>query len=846
MSESISSPWIRDYLSGVAETYGAQFYNAPVSSTKRKVQLTDFLTYQENSYVWAWISDKEYRVSVRISKDAVDLYKSYRPMFSPRPLGPNATGNTPVSHISLEIGHVKSVGVGAHLFGNPRDVESDENLKEWVVGLRQDGGGGNVLKLRKQQELVQNKKAPPPPPPPPPPLPFPVYAPVSQCPATKAVEDTAKPKPEQPQDSKRTYVKRWRIIELNSWKFSSRPATKERPRQTESGHTLVEPHLDTTSRLESSCHREPLVCPPSPHRTPSPTSRLQRQGTPSDWSPSIRGSQVAPDDEPEVLPTTPHPEGHTTMDTAFTSDTRSLQPPTPAQRIRHSLPRFTSPPRSSPEVFARSSPLPSQQLPCSSPPPPSSSLSHPLPPLPAGTSIRKNIQRKVPHPGVTVSRSDPTKQGSVQILVPNSDTSGTGSSQSYSQSQQFQRQLLSHPPALPSSLAKDFEPPDASTPREGKPGNSSRRTSKMFAESLPTHCDIDEQEIASTNDKHGTENPEKNKGKKQGSDSTRPPAPSAPRIEVLEVGTSDTEEEIDQLQLTCSTARTKVDFNTQTGTQDTGERDADADRVENQLSVDEVERHSPPQSSPPRQPLCQPAPSVIQHPSSDERDTDGVSVHRFHRRPERPESRSSMHSLFSDSLDDERTISSHPPTLPVSRTEVKVQEKVNLVHVPTHDSEAWKAPSFLTRNKGKGKARAVEEPDASSATVGKKRAPSAQLESPVAKRAKVAALEPRRVASGQTTAEIMQHQDIEASAIVINSSIRHSTSTNTTTRSTAFQPKPRLANFVVDFEKINLGKGVPMPMVDVDNDIKGILVRTGRIRKLGKEAEENGRVYLMS
>jgi len=192
MSESMSGPWIRDYLMDVAETYGAQLYNAPVSTGKKKVQLIDvraplpyssiltvtfqFLTYQENSYVWAWISDKDHRVSVRISKDTVDQYKrlvdshcptlhpnpcnsihgrniidcrfslvfvsQYRPMFSPRPLGPNATGNTPVSHISLEICHVKSVGIGGHLFGNPSDLESDENMKEWVLGLRQDGGGG--------------------------------------------------------------------------------------------------------------------------------------------------------------------------------------------------------------------------------------------------------------------------------------------------------------------------------------------------------------------------------------------------------------------------------------------------------------------------------------------------------------------------------------------------------------------------------------------------------------------------------------------------------------------------------------------------------------------------------
>lgn len=73
---------------------------------------------------------------------SVVVISGYRPMFSPRPLGPNATGNTPVSHISLDVDFVKLLGIGGHLFGNPRDLESDENMKEWMLGLRQDGGGG--------------------------------------------------------------------------------------------------------------------------------------------------------------------------------------------------------------------------------------------------------------------------------------------------------------------------------------------------------------------------------------------------------------------------------------------------------------------------------------------------------------------------------------------------------------------------------------------------------------------------------------------------------------------------------------------------------------------------------
>ena len=63
-------------------------------------------------------------------------------MFSPRPLGTNARGNTTASHISLEVGYVSLVGIGGHLFGNPRDLESDDKMREWVLGLRLDGGGG--------------------------------------------------------------------------------------------------------------------------------------------------------------------------------------------------------------------------------------------------------------------------------------------------------------------------------------------------------------------------------------------------------------------------------------------------------------------------------------------------------------------------------------------------------------------------------------------------------------------------------------------------------------------------------------------------------------------------------
>lgn len=370
----------------------------------------------------------------------------------------------------------------------------------------------------------------------------------------------------------------------------------------------------------------------------------------------------------------------------------------------------------------------------------------------------------------------------------------------------------------------------------------------MFAESLPTHCDIYEQETTSTDVRNSTEKAGSNMGKQEGSDSTQPPGPSAPKIEVLEIGTSDSEEEIDQLQLTHSTARTEVDFDTQTGTQHTGEGDADADHEDNLLSVDKVEVRSAPQGSPPRRPSRLAVTPVIQ-PNG--QDTDGVPIHCFTQSPVRPGSRSPLYSLFSDALEDECTVSSHTPTLPIGRTQDKVQEKASPARVPRHDSEAWKEPSFLARNKGKGKARAGEELDTPSVKVGKKRRRSAQPESPVPKQAKISAPEVCRVASSKNTTGTMQPRGTEASANgKIHSSDRPSTSptdtTEMTTPSTAFQlSKPRLANLVVDFERIDLGKRVPIPMMDMDKDIKSMLLRTGRIRTLGKKVEKNGNVYIM-
>lgn len=150
----------------------------------------------------------------------------------------------------------------------------------------------------------------------------------------------------------------------------------------------------------------------------------------------------------------------------------SLQSPTPAQRKR------VSPP-----------PLQSQRA--SSPLPSSSPVALPGSP----TNLRKNVKRKVPHPGIP-PLFDPNHSGPTQILVPNSDTSGMMSSQPYSQPSQ-PRTLF------PSSLSSVFKPGETSTPKKTSQnghsesskhvlGTSAEATSSQPVQSVPCTLAADE------------------------------------------------------------------------------------------------------------------------------------------------------------------------------------------------------------------------------------------------------------------------------------------------------------------------------------------------------------------
>ncbi|KIL00712.1 hypothetical protein PAXRUDRAFT_645305 [Paxillus rubicundulus Ve08.2h10] len=112
--------------------------------------------------------------------------------------------------------------------------------------------------LRKQEE--QEKETPPLPLPPSPP-----HTLTSQSPPQNVVEDVGKPKLERPRDLKRAYDKRWRIFEVDRWKFATKPVVEEEvPQKPEVGPVLVPAPPNNADLPEP---HSPKDAPSGPHRS---------------------------------------------------------------------------------------------------------------------------------------------------------------------------------------------------------------------------------------------------------------------------------------------------------------------------------------------------------------------------------------------------------------------------------------------------------------------------------------------------------------------------------------------------------------------------------------------------
>jgi hypothetical protein len=230
-----------------------------------------------------------------------------------------------------------------------------------------------------------------------------------------------------------------------------------------------------------------------------------------------------------------------------------------------------------------------------------------------------------------------------------------------------------------------------------------------------------------------------------------------------------------------------------------------------------------------------------------------------------------MHSLFSESFSREEALQSEASVVAAAGTE----EKSSSVHIPSHDPDAWKNPSFMSKDKGKGKARAVDE-GPQSRQVSKKRQRSVQPTPPAAKRAKVTEADDTRGeivleesesrgrnSSGGMIVGVLsqasawlfgrthaQTTDEPAAEAKMQPRDGHATfptfsqGTTETPSQSQHRSKGRLANFRVDFENVDLGKEILMPRLDWKRDVQNVLLRTGRIRTLGEQVERDGSVYI--
>jgi len=524
--------------------------------------------------------------------------------------------------------------------------------------------------------------------------------------------------------------------------------------------------------------------PCTPPRTRTPERDINEQTTPriSEWPSSAPGSPAG------VLPSSAHDgddkllNGHANAEASAEengslhepstpSTTSPLRPPTPAQRIRRPT---------APQSPSDSSPIPT---------PPSS---FPIP-------IRRDIKRRVPHPGVPPLLAD--RSGPTQILVPNSDTSGTHShSQSQPQSEpssQLLSQSQSHRPPFPSQLTQEFKPGPTSTPaavKQSVSGTGDQLESHWGGDRASSpgviNWDVDERLG------HGDHQP------------------------------SDTNSNAHQVlqQLTA---------------EDSDMMDVDA--------VDDVE-----------------IPAVV-HTTPSQTPGGPLDEYKPVRDTSPQPSNSSMHSLFSGSLSLSLSQSEAIPSV-IQTTSPPPGEPTS--QAPSHDAEAWKAPSFMNSWKGKGKA--TEVLDETSETHKRRRA-SPTSSSPLAshKRRRIVADETLKLRPAKPV-----DKDERARSTVLNGkrnhavtldireshkespSIRQSSSRRISKDSSQVQDtsfsrsidkklRTRLMGFQVDFEDIPIKAGSSSPMMNMER-CRTILLRTGRIRTLGDKVTKDGSIYILS
>ncbi|KAH6914159.1 hypothetical protein BKA70DRAFT_1260562 [Coprinopsis sp. MPI-PUGE-AT-0042] len=163
-------PWIAQYLLDIAVNHGAELSGIKWDTTPHRAYLAKILfDGKDNSFTWADISDTEYQIPVRISKEAMKKYSLIHQysQFSEN-IGCEMTlKNTKVIFCKVPVPHTGRISIESRLVlecdtfaiaGNTSKVDVKEregvdnysDILLWIEGLRSGGGNGNVLKIRSQ------------------------------------------------------------------------------------------------------------------------------------------------------------------------------------------------------------------------------------------------------------------------------------------------------------------------------------------------------------------------------------------------------------------------------------------------------------------------------------------------------------------------------------------------------------------------------------------------------------------------------------------------------------------------------------------------------------------------
>ncbi|KAF9071148.1 hypothetical protein BDP27DRAFT_555124 [Rhodocollybia butyracea] len=184
MTTFLRKPWIKNYVTQVAETSGVDLSSLKWHQGTKKVQIIEFLTYgtqnpdSPDTVIWARISDKFHHIPVRFSADSVAKYRQekqkhltsektalitisqFRLIHCRIPERLHRTNSadtvsklTSDAYLAIECTEFSAIGsFGDPKIGEPVAFDSTDELAHYAVELRKPGGSANFLKIRAQEK----------------------------------------------------------------------------------------------------------------------------------------------------------------------------------------------------------------------------------------------------------------------------------------------------------------------------------------------------------------------------------------------------------------------------------------------------------------------------------------------------------------------------------------------------------------------------------------------------------------------------------------------------------------------------------------------------------------------